>query len=98
MGADSDAVGDGGGLQMIEAGTGLQVQIGMLRIGNQQSAAFQHAHDAAAEGIEKLVQLVVVGPAGAVEGGTPAEQHVQVGIQVQGRAEALDQGDRASAG
>jgi hypothetical protein len=41
-----------------------------------------------------------------VEGGTPAakdigavqEQHVQVGIQVQGRAEALDQGDRASAG
>ena len=91
---------------MIEAGTGLQVQMGMLRIGNQQSAAFQHAHDAAAEGIEKLVQLVVVGPAGAVEGGTPAakdrgavqEQHVQVGIQVQGRAEALDQGDRASAG
>ena len=39
---------------MIQAGTGFQVQIGMLGIGDQQAAAFQHAYDAPAEGFSQV--------------------------------------------
>jgi hypothetical protein len=42
---------DGSGLQVVQAGVGFDVQLQALRIGNQQATAFQHPHDAAAEGI-----------------------------------------------
>ena len=35
---------DGRGLQVVKAGTGLQVQIGVDRIGGQQAPTFQHPH------------------------------------------------------
>jgi hypothetical protein len=53
MGADGDAVIDGSGLQMIQAGAGLQVQVRMFRIGDQQTATFQHPNDAAAESVQR---------------------------------------------
>ncbi len=75
----------------------------MFPVGNQQSAPFVHPHDAAAEGVQQVVQFLADRPAGAVESGSVTlkgigpieEQHVQVDVQVQGRAETLDQGDRA---
>ena len=86
MRSNGDAVGNGSGLQVIQAGTGFQVQIGVLRVGNQQAASFQHPHDAAAEGVEQVVQFFADRPAGAVKGrpitgkgvGAVQEQHVQV--------------------
>ncbi|MGD8682233.1 MAG: hypothetical protein PVJ33_17880, partial [Lysobacterales bacterium] len=41
---------------------------GVLRVGNQQAAVLQHAHDAVAEGVEQLVQFFAGRAAGAVEG------------------------------
>jgi hypothetical protein len=35
--SDADAILDGRGLQVVEAGTGIQVQIGVDRIGDQQA-------------------------------------------------------------
>ena len=54
----------------------------------------------------QAIEFIADGAAGAVEDSPPPaksigpvqDRHVQVGIQVQGRAEALDQGDRAGAG
>jgi hypothetical protein len=52
---------------VVEAGTGLQVQIGVDRIGDQQALTFQHPRDAPAEGVEQPCQLQVGGTSGAVE-------------------------------
>ncbi len=105
VGSDGDAVGNGSRLQVIEAGAGFQVQVGELRVGDQQAAAFQHPYDAAGEGIEQVIEFLTGGPAGAVKDGPLAaksigavqEQHVQVDVEVERRAETLDQGDRRSA-
>ena len=53
---------------MVEAGTGFQIQTAVFRVGNQQAAAFQHAHDAAAEGIEQVIESFTGRRAGAVKG------------------------------
>jgi hypothetical protein len=47
-----DAILDGRGLQVVEAGTGLQVQIEVDRIGDQQATSFQYPHDAAAKPVK----------------------------------------------
>jgi predicted nucleic acid-binding Zn ribbon protein len=39
----------------------------MFRIGDQQTAAFQHAHDTMAEAVEQAIEFIAGGPAGAVE-------------------------------
>jgi len=44
------------GQQVVEAGTGPQVQIGMNRFGDQQTAPYQHLDDAPSEGAEQLGQ------------------------------------------
>ncbi len=88
VGADGDAVGDGSGLQVVEAGTRFKVQVRIFRVDDQQTTSFQHPHDASAEGVEQPGQIRLVGPAGAVEGGPVAaesvgaiqEQHVQVDV------------------
>jgi hypothetical protein len=45
--SDSDAVGNGSSLQLIQAGAGLQVQIWVLWVCDQQTAMHQHPYDAA---------------------------------------------------
>ena len=40
MGADGVAVGDGSGLQVVEAGTRFKVQLRMLRVDDQQTTSF----------------------------------------------------------
>mgnify|MGYP001545524228 CR=1 FL=1 len=77
---------------MVEAGVGFDVQLQALRIGNQQATALQHPHDAAAEGIEQIIEFFTGRRTGAVKGrssrgetvGAVQEQHVQMNIQVQG--------------
>jgi hypothetical protein len=61
--SNGDAVGNGSRLQVVEAGIGHQVQTGVIRIGYQQAAAFQHAHDAAAEAVEQASEFIAGGPA-----------------------------------
>ena len=64
----------------------------MFGIGDYQSTAFRYAHDPSTQDVEKLVQLVVVWPAGALKCsfaaaeyvGPVEEQHVQVRIKVEG--------------
>jgi len=46
------ALVNGSGLQVVEAGTGLQVQIRMFRVGDQQAAPFQYPHDAPPLGVQ----------------------------------------------
>ena len=61
----------------------------MLRVGNQQAAAFQRLHHAVAEGVEQVVQFFADRPVGVVKGrpttrkiiGAVQEQHVQVDVQ-----------------
>jgi len=48
MRADLDAVGNRGRPQVVEAGTGHQVQIGVIRIGDQQATPLKQPHDAPA--------------------------------------------------
>ena len=52
VGTDGNAVGNGGGLQVVQAGVGFQVQVGVFRVGDQQTAVLQRPNDAAAEGVE----------------------------------------------
>ena len=90
---------------MVEAGIGHPVQRRVLGVGDQQAAAFQHAHDTPAEGVEQAVQFLAARPVGAVKGrpatgkviGAVEEQHVQVNVQIECRTEALDQRDSAGA-
>ena len=44
-------------MQVLEAGTGLKVQVRMFRTGDQQAAPFQHPDNAAAEGVEQPGQF-----------------------------------------
>jgi hypothetical protein len=67
---------DGRGLQVVEAGTGPQVQKWINRIGDQQAAPYQHADDAPAEGAEQLDQFRIAGPVGAEEGHALATEGV----------------------
>jgi hypothetical protein len=76
VGADGDAVGNGGRLQVVEAGAGFKVQMRMLRVCDQQAAPFQHPHDAPAEGVEQLGQFRVGGSPGSVKGWPPAAERV----------------------
>lgn len=62
--ADGDAVGNGSRLQVIKAGIGHPVQKRGFGVGDQQAAAFQRAHDAAAEAVEQAIQFIAGGPAG----------------------------------
>ena len=70
----------------------------MFGVGDQQPAAFQHAHDTGAEAVEQAIESIAGRPAGAVKDcpiaakGVSAvqEQHMQVGVQVEGRAKALN--------
>jgi len=68
MGADGDAVIDGGGLQVVEAGAGFKVQTAVFRVSEQQAAAFEHPHDAAAQGNEQAVKFFKGRTAGSVKG------------------------------
>ena len=74
----------------------------MLGIGGQQTTAFQCPHGTAADGVEQVVQLVADRASGAVKGGAATGEGIgtvqQQDVQVQDRAEALGQGDRAGAG
>lgn len=62
MRSDGDAVGNGSRLQVVEAGIGHPVQTRVFGIGDQQAAAFQHAHDAAAEAVEQAIEFIAGGP------------------------------------
>ncbi|MDH3925927.1 MAG: hypothetical protein OET41_15130, partial [Xanthomonadales bacterium] len=82
---------DGGGLQVVEAGARLKVQTAVFRVGNQQAAAFEHAHDAFTQDVEQSVQFLACRRAGAMKGGSITgegvgaiqEQNVQVNVQVE---------------
>jgi len=76
---------------------------GPMAMRQWMEAAFQYPHDAAAEGVEQTVQFLGGRLPGTMKGGPITgeglgafqKQHVQVNIQIQGRAEALDQGNCA---
>jgi hypothetical protein len=65
MGSDGDAVGHRSRLQVVEAGIGHPVHRRVFGVGDQQAAAFQHGHDAAAEAVEQTIEFISGGAASA---------------------------------
>ena len=106
MRTDCDPVIDRSCLQLVQAGPSLKIQPGIFRLRNQQAAPFQQTYNTPAEGVEQLCQFIAGGTAGAVKGGLAAgesvsavqEQHVQVHIQIEGRAKTLNECHRSGAG
>ena len=64
MGTNGNTVLDGSRLNLIQGGSDLELQCGMLRVGDQQAARFEQAGDLAAEVAEQLGQLIGLGSAG----------------------------------
>lgn len=105
--AHCDAIGERVAVEVLERVflQAFQGQVAVLRIPLQDPPPFQEAGHPPADGMEQVVELLdgrgwrateaVV--AGIVLYIHPVQkQHVEMDVQVQGRAEALDQGDRPS--
>ena len=106
VGAGGDAVVDGGAEEVLETVGGFEVEGGGLVVADQQSLPFEGAGDAGGDGVEQVLEFGLCRGAATVQAGpfivervdTIDEEHVQVIVQVQRRAEALDEGDGSGAG
>ena len=106
VGAGGDAVVDGGAEELFETVGGFDVEGRGLVGAGQQPLLFQSAGDTGGDGVEQALEFGLCRCGDAVETGrfviervgAVDEEHVQVGVEVQRRAEALDEGDGASAG
>ena len=106
VGAGGDVVVDGGAEELLETVGGFEVEGGVLFVADQQSLPFEGAGDTGGDGVEQALEFGLGRCGDAVETGrfviervgAVDEEHVQVGVEVQRRAEALDEGDRSGAG
>ena len=106
VGAGGDAVVDGGAEELLETVVGFEVEGGGLVVADQQSLAFEGAGCAGGDGAQQALEFRLSRSGGTVEAGpfivervdAIHEEHVQVGVEVQRRAESLDEGDGAGAG
>ena len=84
---------------------GAGVEGGSFFVAGQQSLPLEGAGDAGGDGVEQALELGLGRCGDAVETrrfavervGAVDEEHVQVGVEVQRRAEALDEGDGSGA-
>ena len=105
VGAGGDAVVDGGAEEWLETVVGFEVERGGLVVADQQSLAFEGAADAGGDGAQQALEFrlgrgaatVQAGPFLFERVGAVDEEHVQVGVEVQRRAESLDKGDGSGA-
>ena len=103
--AGGDAVVDGGAKELLEIVGGLDVEGGGLVIAGQQPLLLQGAGDTGGDGVEQALELGLGRCGDAVEAGRSViervgavdEEHVEVRVEVQRRAEALDEGDGSGA-
>ena len=106
VGAGGDAVVDGGAEELLEPVGGFEVEGGVLFVADQQSLPFEGAGDTGGDGVEQALEFglgrcgdavqtgrFVIERVGAVD-----EEHVQVRVEVQRGAEALDEGDGSGVG
>ena len=104
--AGGDAVVDGGAEELLESVVGFEVEGGGLVVANQQSLPFEGAGDAGGDGVEQALEFRLGRGAATVQAGpfivervdAIDEEHVQVDVEVQRRAESLDEGDGSGAG
>ena len=105
VGAGGDAVVDGGAEELLESVVGFEVEGGGIVIASQQPLLYQGAGDTGGNGVEQALELGLGRSGDAVEPGrfviervgAVEEEHVEVRVEVQRRAEALDEGDGAGA-
>ena len=96
---------DGGAEELFEIVGGLDVEGGILFVAGQQPLLLQGAGDTGGDGVEQGLEFGLGRSGDVVETGrfviervgAVDEVHVQVGVEVQRRAEALDEGDGAGA-
>ena len=101
VGAGGDAVVDGGAEELLESVVGFEVEGGGLVVADQQSLAFEGAGDAGGDGAQQALEFRLCRGAATVQAGpfivervdAIDEEHVQVDVEVQRRAESLDEGD-----
>ena len=106
VGAGGDAVVDGGTEELLESVGGFEVEGGGFVVADQQSLPFEGARDAGGDGAQQALEFRLSRSGATVEAGpflvervdAIHEKHVQVDIEVQRRAESLDEGDGAGAG
>ena len=104
--AGGDAVVDGGAEELLESVGGFEVEGGGLVVANQQTLPFEGAGCAGGDGVEQALEFGLGRCGDAVEAGrfviervgAVDEEHVQVGVEIQRRAESLDEGDGSGAG
>ena len=107
VGAGGDAVVDGGAEELLESVVGFEVEGGGLVVADQQSLAFEGAADAGGDGAQQALEFSLGRGAATVQAGpflfervdAIDEEHVQVDVEVevQRRAESLDEGDGSGA-
>ena len=106
MGADCDAIVDGGAEESLETVVGFEVERGGLVVADQQPLPFERACDAGGDGAQQALEFrlgrsgatVEAGPFIVERVGAVDEEHVQVDVEIQRRAESLDEGDGSGAG
>ena len=67
IGSNGDAVMDGRADELIERGTGLEVEEVLVRVRDQEALPFQQSGDAFAEGVQKLGEFVGSRPWGSMK-------------------------------
>ena len=105
VGAGGDAVVDGGGEECVGIVGGLDVENAARVIAQQQPLPFQGAGDAGGNDAQQALEFRPGRGGAAVEAGpfivervdAIDEEHMQVDVEVQRRAESLDEGDGAGA-
>ena len=106
VGTGGDAVVDGGAEELLESVAGFEVKGRVLFIAEQQSLPFEGTGDASGDGAQQALEfrsgrsrtMVEAGPFLFERVDAIDEQHVQGDVEVQCRAEALDEGDGSGAG
>ena len=105
VGAGGDAVVHGGAEELLEIAGGLDVEGRGLFVAAQRPLPFEGAGCAGGDGVEQALDLglgrcgdaVEPGRFGIERVGAVEEEHVQVRVEVERGAEALDKGDGAGA-
>ena len=103
VGAGGDAVVHGGAEELLESVVGFEVEGGGLVVADQQSLPFEDAGDAGGDGAQQALEFRPGRGAATVQAGpllvervdAVDEEHVQV--DVERRAESLDEGDGSGA-
>ena len=103
--AGGDAVVDGGAEELLETVGGFEVEGGGVLVTEQQSLFLERAGDAGGDGAQQALGFRPGRGAATVQAGpfivervdAVDDEHVQVDVEIQRRAEALDEGDGSGA-